>query len=257
MKSKYILIGLAILLIGTAETAAQKSNNNTYPKFNIGVHTGLDIGAAAPYPPSSLGSESKISAVPYLTPALGFSANLIINDQWSLSMESTYKKFGIDAKAWVTDQRFIDIDDPERIISFRGTAKVQMKFSLLEIPVYAGYSFNKGKNRLVLGPYFAYVFSGEFDASPQKGMLVNVNNPDDFAPVSPEEPFTQNFSDNLSNWDIGMLIGYEWRVIEKMYLGARLSVGFKDVFKPDAKYLTYDMIHMRGTLTLSYRIFNF
>lgn len=255
-----VLIIIAVvcssLSITHAQTKSKKSNLN--PAFYIGVHTGMDIGAAAPYPLSSMGEDSKISAVPYLTPALGFSANMEFTPRWSASAEITYKKFGIEAKAWVTDQRFIDRDNPDRILSFRGTADIGMKFTMLEVPLYIDYSFGKRYNsHVILGAYYAQVFTSDFNATPKKGMLTNVNNPEDFAPVTPDEPFTQDFSNDMDSWDVGMLVGYKTKIIERVELGLRLSVGFKDIFKDDAKSLPYKMLHMRGSIVLSYQLFRF
>lgn len=226
------------------------------PRYYIGIHTGVDLGGAIPYPFSAMGPGAKMNAVPRLAPELGASLTTWPTDRFSISLEATWKQLSIDAKAWVAGQRFRDVNEPSRVLEFRGTVDVGMSFSMLEIPLYAGYSFgSRGNNRMILGLFYSQVFRGRFSSSPIKGELRNVNEPDEPpSMVTPDEPYTQNFDSDLDNWDWGMLIGYEWKVIERVHLGARISMGFKDIFKPDNKYLTYKMLHMRGTLVLSYAI---
>lgn len=256
MKYRIIIITAAVLC-GTWAATAQNGKNG-FPNFSLGIHTGMDIGGAAPVPPSSIGEGSKINATPYLTPALGVSGNMYFDCRWSLSAEVTYKKLGIDAKAWVTDQLFHDRDDPDKVLSFRGTANIDMKFSMLEVPVYAGYAFGRNyRNRAIAGMYYAHILDGKFKAVPKKGMLVNVNNPDDYAPVNPDEPMEEIFDKNLSKWDIGLMFGYETQVIDRLNLGIRLSVGVKDIFKRGENPLDYKMLHMRGSVVLSYKLFSF
>jgi hypothetical protein len=206
-----------------------------------------------------------MSAVPKLNPSLGLSFTTYPLHRFTLTVEATYKQVGIDAKARVTGQKFTMVDDngTASLTQFMGTAYVNMSFSMLEVPVYVGYSFGDGSNRVILGGYYSHIFEGRFTTDPIKGVVVDPALPIDPDPVlvTPENPVPGDmmplFNDYLDNWDAGMLVGYEWRVFPRFNLGARFSVGFKDIFRRGNNYLDYKMLHMRGTVSLSYSLLRY
>lgn len=230
------------------------------PRYALGVHVGMDIGGAAPWPPANMRSdEMKMSAVPKLNPSLGLSFTAHLPNRFSLSGEITYKQVGIDAEAWVSGQQFRipGADGNDLITRFRGTAHVVMDFTMLEIPIYVGYSFRGGRDRIYLGAYYSYILKSNFNTTPLKGLVENPNNPS--APpimVTPDNPVPSDvlpvFNNYLGNWDAGMLFGYEWQVLPRLKMTARFSMGFKDIFRKGSNYLEYKMLNMRGTIAVSY-----
>ena len=58
----------------------------------------------------------------------------------------------------------------------------------------------------------------------------------------------------LDNWDAGIVLGYERVLIDRVTIGGRFAMGFKDIFRSgeENKYLSYSMLNMRGTIMLSY-----
>jgi len=251
---------LFFAVVASAGEDPEETNSKQFP-LSIGVHMGMDIGAAVPWPPGKvMGGENKMKATPHLTPALGLSFTGNIDRRWSLTLETTYKVVELDAKAWVEDQTFVDRnDDPWQWVSFRGTAFTEMSFPMLEFPLYASYTFKNGSDRVFLGGYYARVFNAKFSTMPYKGMLFNVvdGKPDYDHPkgsVSPDVPHTHNFNDAMSKWDAGFVAGYERNIFPRITLSGRFSMGFNDIFQSGKKYLTYSMLHMRGTVVVSYAI---
>lgn len=244
-----------------ARAARRRARLQPQPaKYAFGVHVGLDIGGAAPWPPANLrGDVMKMSAVPKLNPSLGVSFTAHLPRRFTLSAELTYKQVGIDADAWVSGQQFRlpNSDGEDLITRFRGTANVVMNFSMLEIPVYIGYGFRGGRDRIYLGAYYSYILKSDFKTTPLKGLVENPNDPSQ-PPivVTPDNPVPPDampvFNDYLGKWDAGMLLGYEWQIVPRVNMTARLSVGFKDIFRPGSNYLEYKMLHMRGTIAVSY-----
>ncbi len=267
---KYIAAALAIILTAGGVHAQKKSpeekreirNANSAAwqssaKYAFGVHTGLDIGAAVPYPIDAMGPGAKMRAIPRLNPQLGVSFTTYPLHRVTATVEVTYKQVGIDAEAWVAGQRFTLPGDPPTIPRFRGTAEVNMQFSMLEIPVYIGYSFGDGRNKVFLGGYYSHIFKARFNTTPIKGLVENPSEPGSQPIiVTPENPVSADvmpaFNDYLDSWDAGMLAGYQWQIFPRIDLSVRLSMGFKDIFKKGNNYLEYKMLHMRGSLTLSY-----
>lgn len=252
------ILFLATLFFAGSTVAGQTDSLECSSKarlhYAIGLHTGLDIGAAVPFPLSAMGSDSKMNAVPVLCPQLGLSFTLRVAHRWTATIESTYKQVGIDAKARVSRQQFKDPDDPTIELNFRGSVEMGMRFSMLEIPIFVGYNLGGNEGRVLLGAYFSHIFLGRFNARPMKGVLSSPNDPNDTAEVY--EPMDVQYFDNkLSNWDWGLLTGYEIKIFERATLSARLSMGMKDIFKPDAKIFDYKMLHMRGTVVFAYKLF--
>lgn len=74
--------------------------------------------------------------------------------------------------------------------------------------------------------------------------------------VTPDSPVPPDampvFNDYLGKWDAGMLLGYEWQIVPRVKMTARFSMGFKDIFRRGSNYLEYKMLHMRGTVAVSY-----
>ncbi len=267
---KYIVAIIITLLAATGMSAQKRTreerrqirddNNAAWQssaKYAFGVHTGLDIGAAVPYPLGGMGPGAKMRAVPRLNPQLGVSFTTYPLHRVTATVEVTYKQVGIDAEAWVAGQQFTLPGSPPVITKFRGTVEVAMQFSMLEIPVYVGYSFGDGRNKVFLGGYYSRIFKARFSTTPLKGLAENPADPS--APptmIIPDNPVPPEvmpaFSNYLGNWDAGMLAGYQWQIFPRIDLSVRLSMGFKDIFKKDNNYLEYKMLHMRGSLTLSY-----
>ena len=233
-------------------------------KFIVGVHAGTDIGAAMPVPlGEALGSNDIINFTPCLKPGIGISLTRVINNRWSATLETTYKTVALDAIAWVENQTFYDRNsEPPVWISFRGTTKIEMTFPMIEVPLFARYTFKEGGSRILLGGYYARVINAKFLVAPQKGMLFNVvegipdyENPRGF--ISPDAPYIQNFSDAMSMWDAGVMMGYEQRIFSpRLLLSGRFSMGYNNIFHKNKRYLDFKMQHLRGTLTLSYLFFN-
>ncbi|MCL2097581.1 MAG: PorT family protein [Bacteroidales bacterium] len=261
---KVNIVAAAFLFLVVSASATEQPTDKKEAKFPItfalGVHTGTDIGGAVPMPlGKAIGGEDKINASFGLRPQLGISATAAFHERWSLTLEATYKMLALSAKAWVENQIFTDRSGETWVeASFRGTALMKMSFPMFEFPLYMRYTFGGGNNRILLGGYYARVFNAKFESTPYKGMLFNLvdGKPDYDNPssiVSPDDPYTHNFTDAMSKWDAGIILGYERKIfIPRLLIGCRFLMGFNDIFQPDKKYLDYKMTHMRGTLTVSY-----
>ena len=224
--------------------------------IHLGIHTGLDLGAAVPWPINkAIGGGDKMNATPHITPALGLSVEYQFLPRWSLVAEATYKTVALDASI-ITLRNGQKFQDDGFGVTFYGRAKMSMSFSMLEVPLYFKFKINDN-NRVFLGGYYAYVADSKFVATAMDGRLEKDDQQGGTTVdiIKPDSPFVQDFDDNLDNWDTGFQVGYERKVWKKLTLSGRVSVGFKDIFKPNENYLDYSMWNMRGTLTLAYRIF--
>lgn len=217
-------------------------------RFSLAVQIGTDIGGAIPVPMRYM--PDTFNPYPSIFPSLGAKVTVPLDRTWSLSAEVTYKTVAMDADAYVSNQRF---QSDGTILYFSGSATMNMRFDMIEVPLYVRYNFSHEKvNRVILGPYFAYMLRSKFETTAKKGYQGSA--PDNVGAII-TEPFVMNFNNSLSNFDAGLLAGYERRLVNRVDLSLRVMFGFKDIFKRDNKYFDYEMWHMRGSITLSYDLF--
>lgn len=226
------------------EYKVEKINKNRY-QGTLGIVLGTDIGGAIPFPFSNL--PKPFNAYPQVKANIGAQLSFSLVKNWGLGIDLYYKGMGMRANARVKNQRFrMDGGD----MYFTGSASMNMDFNILEIPLYAKYQFN-AFHRIVFGGYYSHVFSAYFETNPQKGFIGSTPN---IADITDMGNIEMDFTPFMDNWDWGLLVGYERRLNSSLNFGLRLSMGFKDIFKTTEKYFEYNMLHMRGSVTLCYNI---
>lgn len=235
----------------TLSYAADSSGAKVEYRFALGVQLGTDIGGAIPFPFKNV--PHPFNPYPKLSPSLGAKLTFPVNHRWTLGAEFTYKKVAIDADARIKNQRFND-EKNNVIARFTGSAEMSMDFTMMEVPLYFKYTFRNQKDRILLGAYAAWIIDGKFDIKVNKGYMMDDNGV--YTGAIDKDPLEINFNDILDNWDAGIILGYERRLFSRIEIGLRVSCGFKDIFKPDNQYFDYNMLQMRGSLVLSYNLFN-
>ena len=256
MKTMKILLYILLFLAGSVSSVFAGRNTTGMSdeveyRFALGVQLGTDIGGAIPFPFKHV--PSPFNPYPRLFPSLGAKLSFPITSKWALGTEITYKREAIDADARIKDQRFND-EKNDVIARFTGSAEMGMDFTMVEVPVYAKYTFRNQKDRLLFGGYFAYAMKGKFNIHVNEGFMMTDEGV--YNGAIEDEPLRINFSDILDSWDAGILLGYERKLFTRVEIGLRVSCGFKDIFKRDNQYFDYKMLHMRGTLALSYNLFD-
>jgi len=256
---KKTILTIALFVPSIFGMAKELEREKTFfQNFSVGVHTGIDLGGAMPLSISdALGPDDKVNVTPRVRPAIGLSFTKHFNDRWSLSLESSYRFVGLDIITRVQEQIFVDRNE-DIWVAFRGTAHMEMTFPMFEFSLYGRYAFENFGGRIILGTFYSRNINPRFITEPRKGMLfgvidgrIDLNSPGGI--ISPDDPFTQDFSDGMSRWDLGILVGYEQRILlPQLFISGRLAMGFNDIFRPDSRFLTYKMQHVRASLTLSY-----
>lgn len=245
MNLKRILFSSLLLLTLTTLSAQM-------PKVGVGPIVGTDIGGAMPFPLSAMG-ESKMRAYPKLHPSLGARFFVNIEKQWFINWDITYKEVELSADAYVENQM---ANDKGFVTYFTGVVNSRMDFVMLEVPVYARYQFGSTSHSMLFGAYGAWVMKSSFINQPMKGYMGDVPDfvGDGQIINSPADSPAMDFGPMLENWDLGMMFGYENRYYSRLGLGLRVSLGFKDIFGKE-KPLAYRMLHIRGSIVLSYDLY--
>ncbi|MDR0659725.1 MAG: PorT family protein [Prevotellaceae bacterium] len=247
MQIKNILvITILIFFIGTAQVKAQEENNSENYRLSMGVAVGTDIGGAVPFPFSHI--PTPFNPYPQLKVGFGGIFTLPITKRWAIGADITYKSVGMKADARVENQKF-NMDGTD--VYFTGSAKMDMSFTFLEVPLYAKYSFKKGYDRIIAGFYYSYTFTSSFQTTPKKGFIGYEPNKVEIEDVS---DVIMDFDEILDNWDVGFLVGYERGIFERLNLGLRFSMGFKDILIPSSNYFDYKMIPIRGSISINYNL---
>lgn len=236
----------------TLQSADSVDQETVEYRFALGVQLGTDIGGAIPFPFNNI--PNPFNPYPKLSPSLGAKFTFPVTRQWTLGAEITYKKLAIDADARIDNQRFNDKRN-NVIARFTGSAEMSMDFTMMEVPVYFKYTFRNQKDRILAGLYGAWIIDGKLDISVNKGYMMTDEGVYNGA-IDLSNPLQINFDDILDSWDMGVIAGYERRLFPRIEIGLRVSCGLKDIFKPDNQYFDYKMLQMRGTLVLSYNLFN-
>lgn len=249
---KHILYTVFFMIGGLGSVYAhQDSLQKVEYRFAMGVQLGTDIGGAIPFPFRHV--PSPFNPYPRLYPSLGMKLTFPLTSRWRMGAELTYKKEAIDADARIRNQRFHDVKNGVTA-RFTGSTEMEMDFTMLEVPLYAKYTFRNQKDRLLFGGYFAYVMKGKLDVQVDKGFMMTDEGV--YNGAIAEDPLNINFGDLLDDWDAGMVLGYERRLFPRIEIGLRVNCGMKDIFKRNNQYFDYKMLHMRGTLALSYNLFD-
>lgn len=256
VKILYIFI---LLLAGSIFNARANGGEMVSPdsskyveyRFALGVQLGTDVGGAIPFPFSNV--PNPFNPYPRLSPSLGVKLSFPVTRSWSIGAEATYKKVAIDADARIENQRFND-EKNGITARFTGSAEMGMEFTMIEVPLYIKYTFKNQKDRLLFGGYFAWNMKSKLHIDVNKGYMLT----DDkvYNGVIDGDPLEINFNSILDNWDSGIVVGYERKLFNRVEIGLRASWGFKDIFQRDNQYFDYKMLHMRGTLVVSYNLFD-
>ncbi|MGL4994193.1 MAG: outer membrane beta-barrel protein [Bacteroidales bacterium] len=255
-----LLLSGLVTQIYAQNTIEQENRKSLFKgSFRFSPVVGVDIGGAIP---TTLGTIDKVGkeVAPKIVPSIGLRVSYDINSSWRLSTEATYKQVGFKADSKVKDQYTLLIDQTSgarQVVYFTGVADMDMAFTLLEIPLYATWSWNRGRDNILAGVYYAHAFSASFDNTARKGYLSDVKDNPTTEQINPlNEPLVQSFNEVMSNWDIGVVIGYERRILRDFTLGLRVSMGSVDIFQKGQNPLGYEMRHMRGSLNISYDLFS-
>lgn len=216
----------------------------------LGVRIGTDIGGALPFPFKYIPSEF----APKLKLKLTFGGEVIvpIDKHWSVAAEVNYKGVAIDADAFVEDQRFM-MDGSQTY--FTGMAVMSMSFTMLEIPLYAKYAFSGGRNRVMLGGYYAIGKGQSFDVIAKKGFMRGSLESEDLDVLT--EDYLMSFNDQLDTWDAGVVFGYERYILDNLAVNGKVHIGFKSIFTKGFDMLDYKMYQMRLAVGLSYELVDF
>lgn len=243
MKRAILIILISIFPI---YVFSQERKLNFYP--NIAV----DLGGAIPFPLSDIPDGSGGTPKPY--PSLGIGSEYNLNEKWQLAFEINYHLIAFSATADVVSQPFYYNDGSA--LYFTGHTETDIELRMVEFPLIAFYKLKEGR-RFLFGAYYSRILEGRFETKGINGIYSPDKNITDNATLpGPEYTIEYNFNKYIDKYDYGVLIGYRYDINHRLYLWARLNVGFKSIFEKDFYNIDYEMYQVRLNLGVSYKLFD-
>ena len=125
--------------------------------------------------------------------------------------------------------------------------------------------FLLGEERMNFSPYVFYGLGASFYGGANGNSIITANIPIGtgvkyaFAKrwaVGAEYSMRKLFNDELDNYDVGALIGYQFKISDRVNLWGRFNVGLKSIFVPDFNNIDYEMYQFRFSTGVSFVMWN-
>lgn len=238
------IIYITLLSIHPVISKAQDRKLSIYPVL------GVDLGGAVPFPLSDIPDGAGGTPEPY--PYLGLGAEYPIKGNWKLAAEVNYRIISFTSDAKVISQAYYPGDGS--ILYFSGDTYTDVELRQVEFPLVGIYQLRESRS-ILFGAYYSIILEGTFLTEAKNGVINADKDITDNAILPGNTNTDYEFSDKIDNYDYGVLIGYRYKLGEKMKLFGRIQVGFKSIFKPDFNNIDYEMYQVRLNIGASYRIF--
>lgn len=168
-----------------------------------------------------------------LSPAFGLKMTFPFNRKWFLGSEVNYSRL----KYEVSDQVEAHWDIAGETGNFDGAQLTRFDLKQIQVPVYLKYMLSCNKASVLFGFYGSYVFDAGLTTSLEGGGY----------------RVAADLSEVADQWNAGITIGYEHRIVKHLEVTCRISAGVKEVVKQS---LWGDRLFpLQACLTVSYDIF--
>lgn len=210
---------------------------------------GASLGSPVPFgniPDGASGS-------PILGVVAGGSVVIPISSNWGVQTELQFVHYGASFDTPLKDQPYVDkvpITTPDGSVvvfdvetTFTGKATGKFSNSYFQAPVMVVYNAG-GPWNYTGGVYVGWLTSTQSYAR-GKGQVG----------IRPEEvEKDMYFSNNISAFDYGLMLGLQYRITRKMVVDMRGALGLTSVFDPDFKTISYTVRNTFLQITFNYGI---
>lgn len=239
MRPIIIIAVLAWLFIGNVHAQ----------EMEFGLKGGLNIGT--PYGVAEEGASGSLG----VGPLLGMTWTYRINHKWSFHGEFLYSQKSskfytpVSGDTIYRDYSYTPNGDsiPTEVHTmYNGFVDGKFDNKYLEIPLYASYNLSR-RFRLMFGGYIAYLLDG-YNAGTAD---IDVGDPQSPFTTVTDEPFDQ--SDELHNWDYGLLLGVAYMTERRISFGLDVTTGLRSIYEKNYKYIdgTVRNIYMQAFVQFS------
>lgn len=259
MKNKGLLILIAFCLL-SLNIIAQNSNNNDKKKnLDWYLNIGINIGGSMPVPIPEEVRKIK-SYNPKINPHIGLSTVYNLNDKWGIGTEISIGNKGMrvtdevkymHTKVLVSDKNSQEKREVDGYFVGRNMTNVSLQY--LSLSISGVYSFNE-KWEAKLGLYAASVGKTKFTGDVSDGYLRDGEPNGPIVVIEKDNPATFDFSDNMRDFDAGIIIGGKYNINDRIGAIVNLNWGLTDIFYRDQNPIEFKMQNIYGTFGISYKI---
>lgn len=254
MKSRYtIIIALLLISVFPKNIFAQDIDNNK--TLDLSFFLGVNLGATAPMPiPEEV---RKINSYnPKINPQIGMNLTYNLNERWGvgagISIESKGMRVKDEVKYMYTSVVVSEDDGSNDRLTgyFVGKNMTNVDMTYITIPIYGTYRFND-KWQVKLGMYAAKATSSKFDGNVTDG-YIRIKTPTGEKQMIDEATF--DFSDDVRDYDLGILGGGEYRLTNRVGFYANMSWGLLPYFYSGSNPIRFKLRNIYGSIGITYRL---
>ncbi|MDU1889387.1 MAG: porin family protein [Dysgonomonas sp.] len=249
MKHLYTTILLLSLVMLNLKSFAQEDNSKN---FDLSFLLGVNIGATAPLPLPEEVRKIK-SYNPKFNPQLGFNLTYNLNNRWGVGSGVTLDWKGMRVRDEVK-YMYTSVTENKGQSTltgyFVGKNMTNVDMTYLTVPIYGTYRFSD-KWQVKLGIYAAKALSTTFDGNVSDG-YIRIGEPTGQKQEIDEATF--DFSDDVRDYDFGLLGGGEYRLNNRIGFYANLAWGLTPYFYSGSNPIKFKLRNIYGTLGITYRL---
>lgn len=245
-KNIIITIGLACLCAAFCTSKASAQDKT----FQFMVRAGYSYGGTAP-----LGIPATIRSIDAFRPTTSITAGFDLKwspGRWGVLVGARYENKGMDAEVTTKGYRMEVTKGDSKIEGlFTGHVEQDVEMRMITVPVM--FTCRLGRiATLKLGPYFSFLLNKDFSGIASDGYLRETD------PTGPRvnmgskegEWATYDFSDEMKDRQMGVALGFDWRLTRHIGLSTDVSWGLTGIFDDDFKTVEQTLYPIYGTAGL-------
>lgn len=256
-RGKGIMLFLSFILL-SANIVAQIGDDK---KKNLDwyLNLGINIGGSMPVPlPEEV---RKIESYnPKINPHIGLLTVYNINNKWGIGTELSIGNKGMrvtdqvkymHTKVLVSDKNSQEKREVDGYFVGKNMTNISLQY--LSLSVSGVYSFNE-KWEARLGLYAASVGKTKFTGNVSDGYLRDGEPNGPMVVIEKDNPATFDFSDNMRDFDAGIIAGGKYNINDRIGATVNLNWGLTDIFYRDQNPINFKMQNIYATFGVSYKI---
>lgn len=259
MKHKSLLILIVLCLLSLNLVAQNSDDNDKKKNLDWYLNLGINIGGSMPVPIPEEVRKIK-SYNPKINPHIGLSTVYNLNSKWGIGTEISVGNKGMrvtdevkymHTKVLVSDKNSQEKREVDGYFVGRNMTNVSLQY--LSLSVSGVYSFNE-KWEAKLGLYAASVGKTKFTGDVSDGYLRDGEPNGPIVVIEKDNPATFDFSENMRDFDAGIIIGGKYNINDRIGAIVNLNWGLTDIFYRDQNPIEFKMQNIYATFGIAYRI---
>lgn len=256
---------LAICLLGAVLTAQAQDKEEKWQKWGPTsqsqsgciVRAGYTIGGTTPMPlPSEIRHINEFS--PKGGATVGLDVYKMFSRRWGFSAGWHFFYEGFHTGADVKNYKMsLTMEGNTMAGYFTGTDITNTTLWGMTMPVLATVRVSPRWN-ISFGPYFSTYFKQTFEGevyNNSKGVgYLRVDTPTgQKVDITRDNPATYDFKDNMRQWNGGLEVVFDYKVMRHMNVFGSLDWGLSNIWEPDFEAVDFRMYPIYATIGVAYR----